>query len=191
MDASATVTRAPLHRRRIDMQGYRRSDGLYDIEASLVDTKSHTMHTATGRKLAAGTDLHCMLLRLVVDDGLQIRAVEADTLAAPYGVCITAPQTLQRLVGLRIGSGWMRAVRERLAGAQGCTHLRELLGPLATVAILTLSELRQQRLPMGTAERLQAKMDSCLAYAAGHAQDATAQPLHYTPWSRPAAGLRD
>lgn len=191
MDSPRHVTRVPLHSRRIDMKGFRRSDGLYDIEASLVDTKSHDMHTATGRKVVAGTDVHCMLLRLVVDRELQIVEVEADTLAAPYGVCMKAPASLQALVGLRIGPGWARAVRERLTGARGCTHMRELLGPLATAAFQTLSEVRQQRLPMGSQERLLAKRDSCLAYAAEHAQDAAAQPLHYTPWSRAGIGLRD
>ena len=33
---------------------------------------------------------------------------------------------------------WRRAIRERLGGVEGCTHLVELLGPLATTAYQTI-----------------------------------------------------
>lgn len=179
-----TVPRERLHQRRIDMQGYRRSDGLYDIEATLVDTKSSDLVTATGRTVRAGAPVHHMLLRLVVDDTLLVKAVHASTLASPYGICQQAPARLQVLVGLRIGAGWSRAVRERLPDAQGCTHLRELLGPLATVAFQTLSDLRQQQCPLGSPEHLQSKQDSCFAYAQEHAAHAAQQEPHSTPWAK-------
>lgn len=165
------------------MQGYRRSDGLFDIEATLVDTKSRDMVTATGRTVPAGAPVHHMLLRLVVDDTMRIHAVHAGTFAAPYGVCQQAPAHLQVLVGMRIGAGWSRAVRERLPDAQNCTHLRELLGPLATVAYQTLADVRQKHCPLGSAEHLHSKQDSCFAYARVHA-DSELQPRHSTPWAR-------
>lgn len=183
MALTPATPREPLHRRRIELQGYRRVDGLFDIEASLVDNKFTDMITATNRCVRAGADVHHMLLRLVVNAELQIVAVEAQTLAAPYGVCAEAPHTLQCLVGLRIGPGWTRAVRERLSGAQGCTHLRELLGPMATVAVQTLSALRQQQVPLGSPEHLQAKRDSCYGYASEHAVNLSPQALHHTPWT--------
>ena len=40
----------------------------------------------------------------------------------------------QKLVGAQIGAGWNRKVRELLGGTHGCTHLREMLGRMATVA---------------------------------------------------------
>jgi hypothetical protein len=177
------MSRERVHQRRIDMQGYRRGDGLFDIEAKLIDSKDHAMHTATGRVFAAGDEIHHMLLRLVVDVNLQIVAVQARTVAAPYGVCAQGPSALQSLVGLRIGPGWSRAVRERLSGAQGCTHLRELLGPLATVAFQTLWQVREAQVPLGTAAHLAAKADSCWAYASSHAQAAHTQPQHFSPWA--------
>jgi len=41
------------------------------------------------------------------------------------------------LVGNKIGPGWIRKTRELLGGIEGCTHLVELLGPMATVAFQT------------------------------------------------------
>ena len=34
-----TTAREPLHRRSIEIHGYKRDDGLYDVEGHLVDTK--------------------------------------------------------------------------------------------------------------------------------------------------------
>ena len=35
------VPREPLHTRRVECRGYRRADGLWDIEGHLVDTKAY------------------------------------------------------------------------------------------------------------------------------------------------------
>ena len=43
MPLSEPTAREPLHRRTIDMVGYRRADGLFDIEAHLIDTKTYAV----------------------------------------------------------------------------------------------------------------------------------------------------
>lgn len=155
-----STEREELHHRAIDMRGYRRSDGLFDIEASLIDRKTADMHNNLGQRTAAGDAIHHMLLRLVVDEELLIVDVAACTLSAPYAQCPEATLSLQRIKGLRIGAGWSKAVRERLGGAQGCTHLTELLTPLATVAYQSLWPVRQAKATQATI-----KIDSCHAYA--------------------------
>lgn len=42
------VTREELHFRRIDMRGYRRSDGRYEIEGRVIDRKPHDFASASG-----------------------------------------------------------------------------------------------------------------------------------------------
>ena len=157
--------RQPLHRRSIDLRGYRRADGLYDVEAHLVDTKSADLALDRGRIVRPGDPVHDMAVRLVVDEHLNVMQVFASTDAAPYGVCPEAAGALQCLAGLRIGPGWSKAVCERLAGRAGCTHLTELLGPLATVAYQTLWQVRGARGDgIGTGGK-PAKIDSCYAYS--------------------------
>ncbi len=58
-------------------------------------------------------------------------------------------------------------MRELLSGAASCTHIVELLGPMATTAFQGLAPQRLARinLPGQEAERA-AKVDSCYAYAA-------------------------
>ena len=172
--------REELHQRRIDLRGYRRDDGLFDIEARLVDTKSHAMTLADGRPLDAGEAIHDMSIRLVVDVDLQVHEVQACIDASPYRICPEVAATLQRVVGLRIGPGWSRAVRERFAGPLGCTHLTELLQPLATVAYQTTWPSRRHRPDPVDAHGRPRKIDSCHAYASSRELVRQRWPDHYT-----------
>lgn len=165
MPLPAPVPRDELHLRRIEVRGYRRHDGLYDIEARMSDTKAYPMHLESGAPLPAGAPLHDMWVRLVLDEELTVQDAVASTDAAPFPVCREAVVSLARLKGLRIGAGWSRAVKERLGRSQGCTHLTELLVPLATTAFQTLSPVRHSRPDQLDATGRPVKIDSCYAYA--------------------------
>lgn len=140
MPLSPPVEREPRHHRRITCDGYRRSDGLWDIEAHLVDTKPFELanRDRPGGRIEPGEPLHEMWLRVTVDETLLIHAVEAVTDAGPFAICPRITGNFRRLEGERIGPGWRRRVRELLGGTEGCTHLRELLTPLATTAFQTI-----------------------------------------------------
>lgn len=163
------VEREELHQRRITLAFYRRSDGLYEVEGRLVDTKAHAFR----RQLAdtdspPGAALHDILVRLVVDDTLLVHGAAATMTTTPFGVCVGAEQTLSPLVGMRMGAGWNKRVREKLGGAASCTHIVELLGPMATTVQQGLAPQRMALLndpAQGEALR-RSKVDSCFAYAA-------------------------
>ena len=70
------------------------------------------------------------------------------------------------LKGLRIASGWSSEVKRRLAGARSCTHVMELLIPMATTAFQSLTKVRRQRPDVLDANGKPTKVDSCYAYAA-------------------------
>jgi hypothetical protein len=140
-----TLERELHHRRTLTCEGYRRSDGLYDIEGTLVDTKPFAVPNHHRQETPAGTPIHGMRLRLTVDLDLTIRAVEAVSDDVPNPVCREVTPNFQRLVGLRMVPGFTRAVRERLGGRAGCTHLVELVGVLASAAYQTLFLEREQR----------------------------------------------
>jgi hypothetical protein len=165
MPLPPSVARNELHLRRIEMRGYRRVDGLYDVEARLVDTKTHVMAVEGGRTVPPGEPMHDMWVRLVVDEDLYVVDIMAATDASPFGICKEATSTLQAMKGLRIASGWSAAVRERLGGRNGCTHLTELLTPLGTAAFQTLSQVRNARPTAVDANGKPRKIDSCYAYA--------------------------
>lgn len=168
MPLSQPTGRQPIHVRRIECRGFRRDDGLWDIEGHLVDTRTHDIDLrAEPRIVRAGEPIHEMWVRITVDDDLTVHAIEAATEATPTGICPGAIAPMQSLVGLRIAPGWTNAVKQRLGGAKGCTHLMELMWPLATTAHQTVSGSRMDRI-LAPAEPGQrpAKIDSCWAYAA-------------------------
>jgi hypothetical protein len=129
------VPRRPIHTRRIAFEGFLREDGLWDIDCMLEDTKSVTVHLHERGDLAPGTPIHLLRVRLTVDDSLTIRAVATAAQAVPFGECHQATDApMQRLVGLRMGPGWRKALDGAIGGTAGCTHLRELVFNAATAA---------------------------------------------------------
>jgi len=179
MPLPPSVPRDELHLRSIQLRGFRRSDGLYDIEARMVDTKVGEITLGDGRVLPPGESLHDMSVRLTVDEDLNVIDIVACTDASPFSICPEATGTLQAVKGLRIGGGWTAAIRERLGGRKGCTHLTELLSPLATVAFQTLAPMRFNK-PAPVDERGRpTKIDSCYAYASDREVVRQRWPMHY------------
>lgn len=138
MSLSPPGPRTPVHTRRIECQGFHREDGLWDIEAKLVDTRGHAMETFGRGVIEPGEHLHEMHIRMTVDAELTVTALEAKTLHAPYPACPSFPERFSKLVGERIAPGWTAKVRLLMGGKKGCTHLVELLGPVATTAVQTV-----------------------------------------------------
>lgn len=175
MPLSDPAPRHLVHLRDIELRGWQREDGLYDIEAHLRDTKTYPFENEDRGRIEPGEALHGMWLRLTVREDMEIVACEAVSDHTPYAVCPAAAPNFARLAGLRIGPGFNRAVAERVGGAQGCTHLRELLGQMATVAYQTLYPIRarKEREEAGRlaasgeppARRKPAQLGSCYAYA--------------------------
>ena len=146
MPLPPAAPRKNMHTRDIQCCGYERADGLWDIEGHLVDTKSFpTTARDTGRARQAGEPIHNMWLRLTVDLDMVIREVEAVTDASPYNLCPTITPNFKKLVGITIGPGWRREMLEHLGHVKGCTHLVELLGPLATTAFQATNRARENR----------------------------------------------
>ena len=170
MPLLAPAPREHIHAREIDCRGYRRADGLWDIEAHLTDVKTYAFDNDWRGTVEPGVPVHDMWLRLTVDDDLVVRAVEAVTDASPFELCPDVAPNYQRLVGLSIRPGFMPKARELLGGTEGCTHLVELLGPLATTAFQTIYPYRN-RLSKGEPPRAAqlAKrprlLETCYAFA--------------------------
>jgi len=188
MPLSPPADREPLHRRLIECRGYRRRDGLWDVEGHLVDTKTYSFPNQDRGEIHAGEPLHEMWVRLTFDDDLVVRDVEAVTDAGPYKICPDAAPKLGVLKGLRIAHGWTRAVKERLGGAKGCTHLVEMLGPVATVAYQTLVSLRMKRLDATPTDRRPPVIDSCYAYRSDGEVVRRRWPQFYTGTTEDQAG---
>lgn len=184
-----SVTREELHHRKVDLRFFRRGDALYEVEGRLVDTKTHPF-----RRLLAehddppGHHLHDITVRLVLDSELQVQAADADMPSTPFKICPGAARALQSLVGLRIGAGWNKRVRELLGGVASCTHIVELLGPMATTA---LQGIAPQRIAdaNGTGAYRRFQVDSCYSFASG--REVVARLLPYPQHTKGNSGIEN
>jgi hypothetical protein len=146
MPLSPPVGRQHLHTRRVICQGFFREDGLWDIEGRITDEKTYEHPNEWRGPLKPGDHVHDMSIRLTLDHRFTIVDVEAVTDESPYRICGEVAPDFKKLIGLRIGGGFHRAVRERLGGVHGCTHIVELLGPVATTAFQTVSSTKAREL---------------------------------------------
>ncbi|MGH7004137.1 MAG: DUF2889 domain-containing protein, partial [Alphaproteobacteria bacterium] len=165
MPLPAPAPREHLHTRTVTCQGFLRQDGLWDIEGRIVDVKTYGFDNEWRGRVDAGTPVHEMLIRLTLDDRMEIKALATATDHSPFQICPDILPNFQRLVGLKIGHGFTREVRARLGGPEGCTHIVEMLQQVATVAYQTM-----------VAERAKALRKVQKAQAAEAAAGAGAQP---------------
>lgn len=140
-ELSPPVARQLRHTRTVEMTGYERGDGLWDIEGRLSDVRTYDLSDERARGARArnaGDPIHLLSLRLTFNDDLEIVAAEAASHQVPYADCEQVGANYAKLVGLKVAPGFNQAVRARFKGALGCTHLTELVGPLATAAWQTI-----------------------------------------------------
>jgi hypothetical protein len=178
-----------MHTRAIECTGYQREDGLWDIEAHLVDTKTYT-HTRRdgGRARAPGEPVHNMWIRLTIDLDLVIREAEAVTDNGPYVHCGDIAPAFKSLAGVKIGPGWRREIAARVGGVKGCTHLVELLGPLGTTAFQATGRAREALKAGQPLQKKPYQINSCHVYKDDSAEVLERWPQYYTgPLKRTAS----
>lgn len=175
------ATRDLLHTRRVEVQGYKRHDGNYDIEGTLIDVKSTPFENMDRGLVKPGDPIHEMWIRLTVDVDLRVLDVEARNIWGPYNICGDVVPNFKRLIGLSITRGWRKKINESLGGTQGCTHMVELLGPIATTAFQTTYHDRMRRdQELGMKEERPALINSCHAYSSDSIVVKTRHPKYYT-----------
>ena len=172
--------RREIHHRQIEMRGYQREDGLYEIDGRVTDRKTYDFQPEGGQAFKKGEPLHDMWVRLVVDAELNVRDVIAVTDSHPYRQCPEASAALKSLVGLSIMKGWAKAVNERLGGEKSCSHQKELLIPLASAAFQTLTSYRLSLPTRLDAHGRPVKLNSCYAYGTDRELVLKRYPAFYT-----------
>lgn len=170
MPLSEPAPREPLHTRRIEINGYRRADGLFDIEGRLVDTKPFGFPNHDRGFIEADEPVHDLWMRMTVDETMLIVACEAASDRTPYAVCPKAAPNFAALTGLHIRPGFLREATNRVRGTLGCTHLREMLQQMATTAFQTINPARARKdVKEGSVPRGSDKFDAKIAEKMGGA----------------------
>ncbi|MFJ4292229.1 DUF2889 domain-containing protein [Cupriavidus sp. NPDC089707] len=142
--------RKPLHTRQITCTGYLRDDGLIDVEAELKDISPDGTHLLF-KEVPPGGAIHHMHVSATIDMDLVIRDITARMAAGPSDICPEIEPAYGALKGVALRTGFRQAVKARVGGVKGCTHMTDLLGPMATTAVQSRFSLdraaRNGRLP--------------------------------------------
>lgn len=178
------VARELRHTRRVRYEGYKRTDGLWDIEGHLTDIKNHDFHLRTGVR-RAGQPVHSMWLRLTIDRDFNIVQAVASSEVVPYpGGCESIAPAYGRLVGLNLVRGFRRGVKELLGGVRGCTHITEMLAGFPTAAIQSFAGERRDEDQAGGPKPFQ--LDQC------HALETSTETVRkwYPRWYKRESGRK-
>lgn len=162
--------------------GYRRDDGLWDIEGELRDTKHRSWISPDDGVLAPGATIHHMFVRLTLRPDHTVIAVEVSMDTTPFGACRGVIDGLQKLVGERVVAGWRKAIDTHLGGTSGCTHVRELLVTMGTAAYQAIGGSRRDTAspePDVEGDRPPRQIDQCMAWAADGDVVRRHHPLFY------------
>jgi hypothetical protein len=180
---AANAERKLKHTRTVLVEGFERGDGLWDIDGWLTDIKTYSFPNRDRGEIKAGEPLHGMGLRLTIDEAMLIHDAVAVTDFAPVSICPNITPSFKQLIGMKIKPGFNNAVKEKLGGVKGCTHLVELLGPMATTAFQTLVARRFEKMASEIKKdptRPPRLMDSCHSWAADGPIIAREFPQFYT-----------
>jgi len=179
------TARKHVHTRAIDYRGYEREDGLWDIEAHMTDKKTYQFSNNWRGEVPIGEPLHEMLLRVTIDDNFVIQDVVAVTEHSPFEMCPSITSAYKSVIGIQMGAGWRKAIRMKVGGVQGCTHLTELLFPMATVAMQTIWPLLRHKKnksdsDVGTSDKRPVVLNTCHAWSTDSPIVRENAPKYYT-----------
>jgi len=161
MPLTRAKNRKAIHNRNVHCSGYLREDNLWDIEGHLIDTKTYDFETWSRGEVKAGAPVHDMSIRITLDDNLKIHDIELDMSANPYQSCPAVIPNFNKLKGIEITKGFKKKIREVVGGIKGCTHMVELLSPIATTAFQTIYSHKNKK-QKGEAPKL---INSCYSWS--------------------------
>ncbi len=136
-----------MHTRTVTCEGFERTDGLWDIEGHLTDIKTVPimLRDRSDTAVEPGVPIHEMSIRITIDLDFNIIDAVSSMDHTPFRICPSIADAYKQLTGLRIAPGFTKKCKELFSGTNGCTHLLELLGPVATTAFQATHQAREAR----------------------------------------------
>lgn len=185
MPLSKSINRNLAHTRVVTCHGYKREDGLWDIEGRIVDTKPYRFpNKDRGGWIKADEALHDISIRITINFEMKVIDAEAVIDSSPYNYCKCVVAIAKNLVGLQIAPGWTLKSKAAMGKNRGCTHLTELLGPVATTAIQTITSETMKRSKQDVGDPVESAslfLNSCHSLAAGSPVVKENWPAQYKP----------
>ncbi len=166
-----------LHERTYSVRSYHVNDHLLVLRGAVADDKPPHLYLADDPD---GMRLHHMTVDLYVErPSMDIVDVKVKILSYPNPNCPAVEDAYKKLIGLNIGRGFSKAVRELFGGPNGCSHTTALLIAMAPVNVQSIfsaryrdmrhAEKNGQAMPVGTVRQNLAvlNVNTCHVWAEG------------------------
>ncbi|MFZ0450870.1 MAG: DUF2889 domain-containing protein [Desulfatiglandaceae bacterium] len=144
------IQNTPVHERRLEFRTYPLEGDRLIVEGWLRDERLVPGYHWNGKSRPTGV-VHWMCVRLLVGGWpVTILDAEAEMPDIPHELCPTTLESVKRIVGLSIVSGYSEEVHRRLGGVQGCAHLTHLIvtmGPAALHGYWTQQSRERRPIP--------------------------------------------
>jgi hypothetical protein len=125
----------PIHRRLLDLRTFPAGDDKVIVEGSLRDERFRAIYELSGKKRDKGV-IHDLVIRLLVGGlPLRIQDAEAEMSQVPRELCRTTQESIRKIIGLEIRSGFGERVHKMIGGVRGCAHLTHLVIVLVQEAL--------------------------------------------------------
>jgi len=133
--AEATAKENRIHQRVLDLSTYALDDEKVVVEGSLRDERFRPIYELSSQKREKGV-IHHMVVRLLVGGvPLRILDAEAEMPHVPLPLCVTTRESVKKIIGLKIKSGFGEKVHKLIGGVEGCAHLTHLLTVMVQEAL--------------------------------------------------------
>lgn len=126
----------PVHSRNISITSYPVDDFRIVVEGHLNDERQVEIYRHWDSKPRAEGPVHGLIARFLVGEWpLTILDAEAEMPTIPNADCVGAEESIKKVIGEQIRSGYSERVRELVGGVNGCTHLTTLIVVMGTAAL--------------------------------------------------------
>jgi Protein of unknown function (DUF2889) len=119
--------KSKIHTRDIQLATYPHTDSQVIVHGVLKDQRYIRVFDVTGFVKEPGIIHHIDVKLLVRSDPLRIVEAQAKMLHIPLTECRSTLDTIEKLKGIEIKSGFSASIRRIMGGKKGCTHLCQLI----------------------------------------------------------------
>jgi len=116
-----------IHTRDISLATYPHTDSSVIVHGVLKDKRYIKIFDINGDILEPGIVHHLDVKLLIKPDPLTIEDAQAQMIKIPMSECSDTLDTVEKLKGLEIRSGFSKTIRDIMGGKKGCAHLCQLI----------------------------------------------------------------
>jgi len=129
------IKEAPVHERRLELRTYPLKNDQLVVEGWLKDDRLIQGYHWNGKPREPGA-VHRMCVRMLIGGWpVTILDAEAEMPQTPHELCPSTLDSVKKLVGLQIVSGYSEKVNRLIGGVRGCNHLTHLIVVMGTAAL--------------------------------------------------------